>query len=117
MKKTVTKKVQQILIIRKKELLSKTNKDLDIDMDGDETDEIQAKIIANIASQINAREKEQLVKIEKALLKIKDGTYGLCEECEEVIGEKRLLAYPESNLCIGCAENIDRENRLPKGFR
>ena len=40
-----------------------------------------------------------------ALSKINKDSFGLCEECEEEIGYKRLLLLPESRLCISCASN------------
>lgn len=118
MKKTLIKKAEQSLLAKRTEILSKTNKDLDIDIDGDETDEIQGKIIANIHSQITALEKQKLSRIEKALGKIKEGSFGVCEDCEEDIAEKRLLAYPEYPHCISCAEQqeLDRESRA-RGIR
>lgn len=41
--------------------------------------------------------------IDRALTHIDDGSYGVCEECGESIGEARLEALPSSVLCIACA--------------
>jgi DnaK suppressor protein len=49
-----------------------------------------------------------LKKIERALLKIDEGTFGICEECEEPISIKRLEARPETTLCIRCKEDQER---------
>lgn len=38
---------------------------------------------------------------------IKNGSYGICEECEEPIKQKRLEAVPWARFCIGCQETID----------
>lgn len=46
-----------------------------------------------------------LAKINKALKKIEEGTYGICEKCGESIDPKRLEAYPEAETCIKCASN------------
>ncbi|TCK18064.1 TraR/DksA family transcriptional regulator [Thiogranum longum] len=43
-------------------------------------------------------------KIDAALLRIKAGTYGVCERCGNPIGEKRLAAVPYTTVCIDCAE-------------
>ena len=40
--------------------------------------------------------------VEKALKRIKDGTYGICKYCGKDIGEKRLMARPTSSACIDC---------------
>src|SRR5262245_31504384 len=42
-----------------------------------------------------------------ALLRIEDGTYGICLECGEGISPKRLTALPSAALCIRCQETID----------
>lgn len=44
-----------------------------------------------------------LVKINKALDKINQGTYGICEQCGQPIDPKRLEVYPEAETCIQCA--------------
>ena len=54
------------------------------------------------------REKSFLDKINKALAKIDDGTFGTCEECGEDISIKRLEARPETTLCIRCKEDQER---------
>jgi DnaK suppressor protein len=44
-----------------------------------------------------------LVRTERALAKVDDGTYGTCDACGEPIAPARLRAIPESVLCVGCA--------------
>ncbi len=50
-------------------------------------------------------------KIDKALAKIEDGSFGICEDCEEQIHSKRLEARPETTLCIKCKEEEEREEQ------
>ncbi len=52
--------------------------------------------------RIRDRESKLLAKIEEALVRIDEGEYGACEECEELIGLKRLEARPVTTLCIDC---------------
>ena len=47
-----------------------------------------------------------------ALQKIDEGTYGICEECEEEIPIKRLKAIPEARYCIACQITLEREKRM-----
>ena len=47
--------------------------------------------------------RDTLSDIDDALAKIDAGTYGLCEQCGEPIGEARLEAMPAARLCITCA--------------
>ena len=44
-------------------------------------------------------------RVERALSKLKENTYGTCDNCEKPIGAGRLNAAPESALCIECARN------------
>lgn len=47
--------------------------------------------------------------IDKALKKIKEGTYGKCESCNNDIGIERLFAIPFAANCIKCQEELERE--------
>jgi DnaK suppressor protein len=47
--------------------------------------------------------RDQLVEIERALHKLDEGTYGLCERCSGPIGEARLEAMPAARYCINHA--------------
>lgn len=50
------------------------------------------------------RERKLLRKIRDALARLENGSYGICEQCEEEISEQRLIARPETTLCIDCKE-------------
>ena len=54
-----------------------------------------------------ATEEETLDLVEQALGRIRDRTYGVCEECEGVIAKKRLEAIPFAAMCIRCAEKME----------
>ncbi|WP_202817717.1 TraR/DksA family transcriptional regulator [Kribbella sp. ALI-6-A] len=54
----------------------------------------------------NAR--DMLDQIERALAKIDDGTYGVCESCGKAIGKGRLQAFPRATLCVSCKEREER---------
>ncbi len=56
----------------------------------------------NFALRIRERDTKLMGKIEETLEKIENGTYGICEECEEDISEARLKARPVTTLCIEC---------------
>ncbi len=117
MKKTLLKKIEATLENKKLEVLNRNNiKDRDIDTEGDETDEIQAKNIVHVHNQIMTRDRERLQRIERALTKIKNGTFGDCEECGEPIEEKRLEASPELNSCISCASLNELRDKRARGI-
>ena len=52
--------------------------------------------------RIRGRERKLLSKIDQAIARIDEGTFGLCEDCDEEIGLKRLEARPVTTLCIDC---------------
>jgi RNA polymerase-binding transcription factor len=88
-------------IIIQAQLIAK-NKELDAQ--GDEIDKIQADIIARADAQLVARNQIKLLRIDNALKRIEEGNYGICGECEEEIGIKRLTFNATINTCISCAE-------------
>ena len=45
---------------------------------------------------------KQLQSVNAALEKMKKGTYGICEQCKKPIEKEKLLAFPETNLCLSC---------------
>ena len=50
---------------------------------------------------------ETLSKIDEAILRLEDGSYGLCTECQAEISEARLKALPFAALCRGCQEEVE----------
>lgn len=52
----------------------------------------------------------QLRRIQQALARVEDGTYGNCQRCEQVIGAKRLEALPWTPYCISCQEELERNS-------
>ena len=47
--------------------------------------------------------------IDEALKRIEEKTFGICVQCNEPIGEKRLLAKPSSKLCLNCRVAYEKE--------
>ncbi len=54
----------------------------------------------------NNLEKTLLREVEEALLRVKEGTYGVCQECDEPISPKRLQALPWAKFCVRCQEML-----------
>jgi DnaK suppressor protein len=57
--------------------------------------------------RLRTREALYLKKIDQALARIEQGTFGQCESCEEAIESKRLLARPTTELCLSCKETAE----------
>jgi DnaK suppressor protein len=60
-----------------------------------------------IASQLAELEARELSQIERALARIKQGTYGLCEYCQVRIPVARLNALPYSTTCVQCQREME----------
>ena len=77
----------------------------------DPTDRAALEADRNLTLRIRDRERKLRSKIEEALARIEDGSFGICEVCEEQISENRLTARPVTTLCINCKENqeVDEE--------
>ena len=76
---------------------------------GDDSADAGAKTFQReheLALTQNAR--ELLAQIERALARIEDGSYGVCESCGEPIGKARLQAFPRAVLCVSCKQREER---------
>lgn len=71
---------------------------------GDEGDQTLRALAEDEFLRNNERLRKQLLEIEMALSRIDSGTYGVCEETEEIIEPERLLAIPWTRLSIEGAE-------------
>jgi DnaK suppressor protein len=78
----------------------------------DEVDLASVELNQNVALRLRDRERHMLHKIEIALSKISEGTFGTCEICEEPIEAKRLEVRPVADLCIRCKEAQEREEKI-----
>lgn len=57
-------------------------------------------------------QRDLIKKIDRALKLIDDGDYGICEECGDPIGEKRLRIVPFALYCRDCQESMEMERRM-----
>lgn len=117
MKKTDLKKFKGILEERKQQLLNQAS-----DLSGpvfsfkeedllDEVDLASSESDQNMSIRLRDRERILIKKVDKALAKIENGEYGICEGCGEEIGMRRLEARPVTDLCIRCKEEQERLER------
>lgn len=108
---------EEILQTRRKELLAEAERTLGgmtttKDNFPDPTDRASLESNRNAMLRIRDRERKLLSKIDEALVRIEDGSYGCCEECGGPIGVDRLRARPVTTLCIECkSEQEDQEKR------
>lgn len=101
---------RKVVVERARQMLSE-GMVLDANDLPDEMDLASSEYIQSFEFRLRGREKSLLSKLDHALKKIDEGTFGICEVCEEPIGKKRLEARPETSLCIKCKEDQEREER------
>ena len=57
---------------------------------------------------LSENDRIRLQEVDEALDRIKGGTYGICEECGEPIGLKRLEVRPVAKYCVPCKTNLEK---------
>ena len=77
----------------------------------DEADLAVSALNQSVSMKMRDRERTLLLKIEQALSRIAEGSFGICDGCEEPIEPRRLEARPMADLCIRCKEAQEREER------
>ena len=77
----------------------------------DELDLTSTESETAMRMRLRNREALYLKKIEEALGRIQDGTFGLCLSCEGEIGLKRLEARPTATFCVDCKEAQEQRER------
>lgn len=110
MRKDVQKKFKKLFEQQKQSLLFNdkvVREDFLMSPDDRMDDADQASVDVEQALRLRLRNRETLLlkKVDEALLRIENGTFGECEACEEDIEIRRLEARPTATLCISCKED------------
>jgi DnaK suppressor protein len=106
-------RLHKSLVTRRAEILKKLQDDMHdlaggVPGSGDSADvafEATGDEMASHLAELDSRELEQ---IERALVRLKQGTYGVCESCAQKIPVGRLNALPYSTLCIDCQREMEQ---------
>lgn len=116
-KKSDLKRFKLILEEKREALVKAAQESLQEDMKldtndlPDEMDLAASEYLQSFTFRLRGRERFFLDKIDQALKRIEDGSFGICDTCEEPISVKRLEARPETTLCIRCKEDQERHER------
>ena len=76
---------------------------------GDQLDLASDQQGRDLSLLLSKRDRKKLLAINDALENIKEGNYGVCQECGEQIGAGRLKAMPLANYCVDCQSKIEKE--------
>jgi DnaK suppressor protein len=89
------------------------------DGNSDSIDQASAEFERDLSLQLHEREGSAIKEIYRALGRVEEGTFGICEDCEERIPQRRLRANPSATLCVECQEIRERGERknIPNGKR
>ena len=111
------KRFKKLLEEQKRALLQQARKTLneeaafDTDDLHDEIDLASSEYAQSMVFRLRDREKFLLKKIDDALARIENGSFGICEICEEEISVKRLEARPVTTMCIRCKEEQEKAEK------
>ena len=105
-------RLHQSLLARRTDLRKKLAEGLDnlhgTEASGDQADAALESTSDEMNSALAELEARELTQIERALLRLKQGTYGLCEVCHGKIPVGRLNTLPFSTLCIECQREMEK---------
>ena len=113
-----TNKFKGILLAERDRLLNNSKEsikhDLNVSSDDlpDEADLAASEITQSLTFELRKRERLMISKINTALQRIQDGSFGDCEHCEESIEKRRLEARPFSTLCVACQEATEHREKV-----
>ena len=110
MSKTRFNDVRTVLEAKRNELLNAVSDrdEIRIENAAEEFDRLQQQLNREVAIRNLDRESRLLKDVQAALVRVQEGTFGVCLRCEEDIPEKRLKALPWAAYCVACQEVIDR---------
>jgi len=75
----------------------------------DTMDEVGLAEERDLATRLLERDFAHIRLVEAALIRIKNGTYGLCLRCDETISLNRLGVMPHAAFCVNCQEAMERD--------
>jgi len=116
---TGTGGVQEILDRKLADLVHalRTRDGIAIEKSADQMDEIQYASERDLAICNVDRDSGLLRQVKAALARIRDGSFGICADCDSAINPKRLAAVPWASRCIRCQEAVDRNGQETEDTR
>jgi DnaK suppressor protein len=108
---------KDLLIKQRAEILNKTDafkeeSKVEKDTQGDEGDQAVTELTLTLSLRLHERHAQLLQKVDRTLGKIEEGSFGLCEQCEEPLNINRLKARPVATLCVACKEEQENQERV-----
>jgi DnaK suppressor protein len=116
-RKETVKKFKKIFEQQKNEIQSKSSiirEAFSVSADDrfDEIDQASTDIEQSMRMRLVNRETLYIKKLDEAMRRIEEGTFGECSDCGEDIELRRLQARPTATLCVGCKEEQEKREGL-----
>lgn len=106
-------KIKQDLIQRKKEIeqeLQKLSNEKIVDNQSqDDGDQVVSLTMETLRNSLQDTEYQEYNNIVAALKALDDGTYGICQECNQKISQARLQYNPNARRCLSCQEKVENK--------
>lgn len=116
--------LRRLLINRREEIVKEAKTEISKYIKGEKRQLVETALddgdwsVIDLSEDISLKQlsthRENLLKIDEALRKLKEGTYGKCEDCGEEISEKRLKVIPFAIYCIDCKEKREQIEEMEK---
>jgi RNA polymerase-binding transcription factor len=114
--------LRQNLLEMKNKLVAEIDSELKAEREGNKDEGMDTYDLASeerdreINFILSDRERVKIKQIDDALVRMDEGTYGVCESCGLEIAEERLEALPFTRLCRDCQQDMEREAKSQRRF-
>jgi len=117
-------RLKRLLVEKRKEILKEIKNDTSRYIKGESKQLVDTALddgdwsIVDLAEDINlmhlSSHRDDLQKLDEAIRKLNEGTYGICEDCGDEISEKRLNILPYAIYCIDCKEKREKIEEMQR---
>jgi DnaK suppressor protein len=117
-------RLRRLLVEKRKEILKEIKNDTSRYIKGESKQLVDTALddgdwsIVDLAEDINlmhlSSHRDDLQKLDEAIRKLNEGTYGICEDCGDEISEKRLNIMPYAIYCIDCKEKREKIEEMQR---
>jgi DnaK suppressor protein len=114
--------LRQNLLEMKNKLVTEIDSELKAEREGNKDEGMDTYDLASeerdreINFILSDRERVKIKQIDDALVRLEDGSYGMCESCGLEVAEERLEAMPFTRLCRDCQQDMEREAKSQRRF-
>ncbi|RMG05596.1 MAG: TraR/DksA family transcriptional regulator [Nitrospirae bacterium] len=119
-------RLKKLLLEKRQEILKEAKTEIGKFIRGENKELVETAMddgdwsVADLAEDINLKKltshKESLNRIDVALRKLEEGTYGICEDCGTEISEERLRLIPFAIYCVECLEQREKMEEMEREF-